>query len=222
MRIRHHIAALAALLLLLPAQVRAQQLYVSDVQEITVRTGPSLDNKILQMVKSGSRMEKIREEGEWAMVRTDAGKEGWVLKRYLSPDTPVKVQFDEFKARNTEMLEKASKVEAIIGKFEEDNKTLQKNLAASQAEATRLKTEYETLSKANTNVAEMTKSFQEMRAAHDASKQEMERLRRENETLRDISDVKWFLAGAGVFFGGWLFGYLLGRSARKKANRAYL
>lgn len=221
MRIRQKIAVLA-FLLLFPCQLRAQQIYVSDVQEITVRTGPSLDNKIVQMVRSGARMEKLREEGEWAMVRTDTGKEGWMLKRYLSPDTPVKVQFEEFKARNAEMLDKSSKVEAIIGRYEEETKSLQKALATSQSEATRLKSEYETLSKANTNVAEMTKSFQEMRAAHDAARQEMERLRRENETLRDISDVKWFLAGAGVFFGGWVFGYLLGRSARKKANRAYL
>jgi len=221
MRIRHHMAALAVMLVL-PAQGWAQQLYVTDVQEITVRTGPSMDNKIVQMVKSGSRIEKVRDEGEWALVRTDGGKEGWVLKRYLSPETPVKVQFEDFKTRNAELVEKAGKVEAIIGKFEEENKSLQKTLAASQAENTRIKSEYETLSKANANVAEMTKSFQEMRAAHEAAKQEMERLRRENETLRDISDVKWFLAGAGVFFGGWLFGYLLGRSARKKANRAYL
>lgn len=221
MRIRKHIAVLAVLLLV-PTQGWAQQIYVSDVQEITVRTGPSLDNKVIQMVKSGSRIEKIRDEGEWAMVRTDTGKEGWVLKRYLSPEAPVKVQFEDFKARNADLVEKAGKVEAIIGKYEEENKNLQKNLAASQSEAAKLKSEYETLSKANANVAEMTKSFQEMRAAHDAAKQEMERLRRENETLRDISDVKWFLAGAGVFFGGWLFGYLLGRSARKKANRAYL
>jgi heme/copper-type cytochrome/quinol oxidase subunit 3 len=71
-------------------------------------------------------------------------------------------------------------------------------------------------------VAEMTKSFQEMKAASESAKQDVEKFKRENETLRDISDVKWFLAGAGVFFGGWLFGYLLGRSARKKANRMYL
>jgi len=221
MRILRYIAALAAVLSL-PSLALAQQLFVSDVQEITVRTGPSLDNKIVQMVKSGTKLEKIKDEGEWALVRTDTGKEGWVLKRYLSTDTPVKVQFDDFRARNAEMIEKAGKVESIVGKFEEENKGLQKNLAATQAEFAKLKSEYETLSKANANVAEMTRSFHDMKAASDAAKQEMERIKRENETLRDISDVKWFLAGAGVFFGGWLFGYLLGRAARKKANRMYL
>jgi len=221
MRILRYIAVCSALLCL-PSLAAAQQLFVSDVQEITVRTGPSLDNKIVQMVKSGAKMDKIKDEGEWAMVRTDTGKEGWVLKRYLSPDMPVKVQFEEFKARNAEMIEKAGKVEAIVGKFEEENRNLQKNLAGIQGEYGKLKSEYETLSKANANVAEMTKSFHEMKAASEAARQETDRLKRENETLRDISDVKWFLAGAGVLFAGWVFGYLLGRSARKKSNRMYL
>ncbi len=221
MRIRLILAVLAAFWLA-PAGAWAQQAFVSDVQEITVRTGPSLDNKIVQMVKSGTRIEKLREEGEWAMVRTDTGKEGWVLKRYLTADVPVKVQFDEFKSRNAEMLEKAGRVEAIVGRYEEEVKGLQKNQSQAQADAAKARQEFETLSKANSNVAEMTKIFNETKAANEAIKQELDRLKRENQTLRDISDVKWFLAGAGVFFGGWTFGYLLGRSARKKANRMYL
>jgi len=218
----YHIAALLAVLLFAALPARAQQLYVADVQEITVRTGPSLENKIVQMLKSGSRLEKLKEEGEWLYVRTDAGKEGWVLKRYLSTDTPVKVQFEDFKARNAELIEKAGKVEAIIGRYEEENKTLQKNLTSLQAEHGRIKAEFEALSKANANVAEMTRSFAELKAAAEANKQELDRIRRENDSLRDLSDVKWFLAGAGVLLAGWLFGYLLGRSARKKANRMYL
>lgn len=221
MRILRLLAALAAISLL-PVLAQAQQLFVSDVQEITVRSGPALDSKIVQMVKSGSRIERIKEEGEWANVRTESGKEGWVLKRYLSPDVPVKVQFEEFRTKNAEMIDKAGKVEAIVAKFEEENKNLQKTIAALQGENAKVRTEYDTLSKANANVAEMTKTYHEMKAVSETARQDMDRLKRENETLRDISDVKWFLAGAGVFFGGWLFGYLLGRAARKKANRMYL
>ena len=214
--------AVCAALLCLPSLAAAQQLFVSDVQEITVRTGPSLDSKIVQMVKSGSKMEKLKDEGEWAMVRTDGGKEGWVLKRYLSQDTPVKVQFEDFKARNADLVEKAGKVEAIIGKYETENKSLQQNLTQTRDDFAKLKSDYEVLSKANANVAEMTKKFAEMKASSDTTAQEIEQLKHRNESLQDLSDAKWFLAGSGVFFGGWLFGYLLGRSARKKANRVYL
>lgn len=221
MHIPRIIAALA-LFILLPAAASAQQLYVAEVQEITVRTGPSLENKIVQLVKSGSRLDKVKEEGDWVLVRTDTGKEGWVLKRYLTTDVPVRVKFDEFKVKNAEMIDKAGKVEAIVGKFEEDNKTLQQKLAASQADFAKVKGEYEALQRANADVAEMTKNFRDLKAATEAARQEIEQLKRKNESLQDLSDVKWFLAGAGVLFAGWLFGYLLGRSARKKANRMYL
>lgn len=221
MRILRYIAVSASLLCF-PCLASAQQLFVSDVQEITVRTGPSLDNKIVQMVKSGSKLEKLKEEGEWAQVRTDTGKEGWVLKRFISSDTPVKVQFEDYKARNAEMIEKAGNIDAIVSKYEEENKNLQKSLASTQGDFSKLKSEYDALAKANTDVADMTRNFQDMKTSSEAARQEAEKLKRENGTLRDISDVKWFLAGAGVFFGGWLFGYLLGRSSRKKTNRVYL
>lgn len=211
-----------ALVVFLPAAAVAQQLYVAEVQEITVRTGPSLENKIVQLVKSGARLDKLKEEGDWILVRTDTGKEGWVLKRYLTTDVPVRVKFEEFKVKNAEMIDKAGKVESIVGKFEEDNKSLQQKLAAAQAESAKIKAEFETLQRANADVAEMTRNFRELKASAEAAKQEIEQLKRRNESLQDLSDVKWFLAGAGVLFAGWLFGYLLGRSARKKANRMYL
>jgi len=221
MRILPIIAALAVFLCISQAAV-ADPVYVADVQEITVRTGPSLENKIVQLVKSGSRLEKLKEEGEWAQVRTDSGKDGWVLKRYLSGETPVKVQFETFKARNADMIEKADKVEAIIGKYEQESKALQEKLAALKADYDKVKSDFESLARANADVAEMTKSFGQIKASAESAKQEIDQLRRRNESLQDLSDVKWFLAGAGVLFAGWLFGYLLGRSSRKKSNRMYL
>ena len=200
----------------------AQQLFVSEVQEISLRSGPSMENKTVQMIKSGSKVEKLRDEGEWSQVRAESGREGWVLKRYLTADAPVRAQFEEFKIRNAEMIDKAAKVEAVIARYEEEAKGLQKSLATLQTEHSRLKSEYDTLAKANANVAEMTKTYHEAKAAQDVAHQEAEKLKRENDSLRDISDVKWFLAGAGVLLGGWFFGYMLGRSARRKSGRMLL
>lgn len=205
-----------------PGVLLADQIYVADVQDITLRSGPSMDNKPILMIKSGLKVDKIKEEGEWAYVRTDTGKEGWVLKRFLSTDTPLKVQFDQYKTQNAEMLEKAGQIQGIISKYEDQIKDLQKNLTSEQTDNTKLKKDYDTLSQANANVTELAKKHQELRANFDSLKQDADRFKRENETLRDLSDVKWFLSGAGVFFGGWVLGYMLGRSSRKKTNRMYL
>lgn len=205
-----------------PCLALAEQLFVSDVQEITVRTGPSLESKIVQILKSGSKLEKLKEEGEWAEVRTETGKDGWVLKRYITAETPTKVKFEDFKAKNADLVEKADKIDAIVGKYEEDNKNLRKTIASLQNDNAKIKQEFDALTQANANVADLAKKYQELKAFVEAGKQDADKLKRENEMLRDLSDVKWFLAGGGVFFGGWLFGYLLGRSSKKKSNRMYL
>lgn len=211
-----------AVLLVLPCMAAAQQLFVTDVQEITVRSGTSLDSKVVQLLKSGSKMEKLKEEGDWINVRTETGKEGWVLKRYSTAETPIKVKFEEFKAKNADLVEKADKVDAVIGKYEEENKNLRKTLATLQGDNAKIKQDFDALTQANANVADLAKKYQELKASVEAGKSDADKLMRENEMLRDLSDVKWFVAGGGVFFLGWVFGYLLGRSSKKKANRMYL
>jgi len=213
---------LMGMLACLPVLAAAEQLFVTEVQEITVRTGPSLESKIVQLLKSGAKLEKLKEEGDWINVRTETGKEGWVLKRYITAETPIKVKFEDFKAKNADLVEKADKVEAIIGKYEEENKTLRKNLTTLQGDNAKIKQDYDALTQANANVADLARKYQELKDFVEAGKQDAEKLKRENAMLRDLSDVKWFLAGGGVFFGGWVFGYLLGRSSKKKSNRMYL
>ena len=214
--------ALMAVLAVLPGLAAAEQMFVADVQEITVRTGPNLDSKIVQLLKSGSKLEKLKEDGDWINVRTETGKEGWVLKRYLTVETPIKVKFEDFKAKNADLVEKADKIDAIVGKYEEENKNLRKTLAALQGDNAKIKQEFDALTQANANVADLAKKYQDLKDSVEAGKSDADKLKRENEMLRDLSDVKWFVAGGGVFFAGWVFGYLLGRSSRKKSNRMYL
>lgn len=211
-----------AVFMVLPGMAAAEQVFVAEVQEITVRTGPNLESKIIQLLKSGSKLEKLKEEGDWVSVRTETGKEGWVLKRYITGETPIKVKFEDFKAKNADLVEKADKIDAVVGKYEEENKNLRKTLTTMQTDNARIKQEFDALTQANANVADLAKKYQDLKTSVEAGKSDAEKLKRENEMLRDLSDVKWFVAGGGVFFVGWVFGYLLGRSSRKKASRMYL
>lgn len=76
-------------MLILPVSGEAQTVYVSDEFEITLRTGPGNDHKIISMPKSGNAMEILQKGEEWSRVRLPDGKEGWVLSRYISPTRPA-------------------------------------------------------------------------------------------------------------------------------------
>ena len=67
--------------------------YVTDSFEITLRTGPGNENKIIAMLFSGRPLEVLDTRGECSQVKVlDGGKEGWVLSRYLVTRLPWEVQ----------------------------------------------------------------------------------------------------------------------------------
>jgi len=68
--------------------VQAETMYVGDIIKITVRTGPGINHKIVAMINSGERVEVLKPEDEWSLVRITNGKEGWVLSRFLKSKEP--------------------------------------------------------------------------------------------------------------------------------------
>jgi len=100
--------------LLVVGTAHAQTSYVTDVFEITLRSGPTNSNKILKMLPSSTAVEVLRSDKDWSLVRAE-GVEGWVLTRYLTGTVPAALQAERFakenetlRAKMAEMTEKTS------------------------------------------------------------------------------------------------------------------
>ncbi len=77
------------LLLFAVAVAHGQTRYVSDDLVITLRSGPSTQNAIIDNLNSGDAVDILEEEDDsgYSRVRVRAsGAEGWVLSRYLSTE----------------------------------------------------------------------------------------------------------------------------------------
>jgi len=65
----------------------ATEAYVSDSFEITFRTGPGVDRKIIATLRSGDRVQVLEAGETWSRIRPFregiSDTEGWVLSRYL-------------------------------------------------------------------------------------------------------------------------------------------
>ncbi len=72
----------------LAGPLSAKDIYVSGVTKITMRTGPGTEHKIVVMLTSGSKLEIMEYQKDWSQVRTDRGKTGWVLSRFLTEEAP--------------------------------------------------------------------------------------------------------------------------------------
>ena len=86
-------------LILSVAMVTAESKYVSEDFEITLRTGPGTDRKIIELIPSGREVEIVTPGDEWTEVQTPGGKQGWVLTRYLTNELPTALKLDHLQAR---------------------------------------------------------------------------------------------------------------------------
>ncbi len=120
------------LVLLFPTVSQSQDLYVSDYREVMVRTGPSLRNKIIAVLKTGNAVKLVREaEEDYYLVALPDGREGYILKGYVTEQIPP--------ARQVQLLE-----DQIAKQNQELDRLLKENtrLQAAQEEIPRNEAEY--------------------------------------------------------------------------------
>lgn len=130
---------LVVLILLVPTVSRAQDLYVSDYREVMVRTGPSLRNKIIAVLKTGDAVTLIREaEEDYYLVALPDGREGYMLKGYVTEQIPP--------AHRVRLLEdQVAKQNQELTRLREENSLLQATLEETQRNAAERETHIQTL-----------------------------------------------------------------------------
>ncbi len=129
------------LVALTPSNARAETMYISDIMEITLRTGPGRDNKIITMITSGQKIEVLRQAEKWSKIRLSNGKEGWVLNRFLSKEKSnliklkdLKKEFEALKIKSAPLIEEKNRLK-------NENARLSTALAARLRETDALKEE---------------------------------------------------------------------------------
>jgi len=96
------------LFILFSSTTHAKTMYITDDLIITVRRKPSLDFKIVDKLTSNEKVDILKTEGSWAQISFKDNKTGWVLKRFLTEETPKPIQIAELKktVKKIEVLEK--------------------------------------------------------------------------------------------------------------------
>ena len=175
----------------------AEDIYVTGVTKITMRTGPGVEHKIVVMLKSGTKLKIVEYQKDWTQVGTDQGRTGWVLSRFLTQKIPDALLVEKLNKYNQELM---SKLKAI----EDENKTL----TVKNAILVQIEEKYNKLKQESSDFLKLDAKYKEMMQLYEAQKNQI-------ATLEDDlnSEPKlWFLIGPGVFIVGLFFGL----STRKK------
>jgi SH3 domain protein len=172
-----------------PAVVLGKSLYVRDnIREALVRTGPTLENKIIAILKPGQEVTLAGEEENHYIVVTPNGSQGYVLKYQMTDQSPAEKRLQEIEQRTQQKIKD----------LETQTQTQEKELIALREERSQLEAAKKQAEERAMQHADMIAQLQAQQSA------------RENEEA-----VEWFLAGAGVLLLGVLFGRLWGGAARK-------
>jgi len=205
------------LLLSTPAAL-AESRYITDQMEITVRTGPGTDRKIIAMAKSAEKDELLEAGQEWSLVRLPDGKEGWVISRFLSSLVPVRLLYQQLQEKHTAQSERNSTLEEENKSLSEENRQLAETLQATQSELTELKQNYDTLKNDSAEFLKIKSEFDRTSAQLTEQTEKSQDLERELSHKAMNHNIKWFLAGAGVL----IVGILVGMTSKRQRRRSSL
>lgn len=198
---RHLVISLLTLLAV--ATTAAADTYVvSSDSEIPVRSGQGTEYKIISLLQKGDSVTSLEEDGYWLRVRTATGREGWLLKRYLSSTQPIDDAFSFPTATGNDTEETSPEAEPDT--FQPEAGILPENSEPLQPEETRPLLAEQQLKEADKELGEL--------------REKLAAVTLENKKLQEDERIKWFLAGGGVLIIGWLLGLISCKSRKRKPS----
>ncbi len=121
----------------------AETFYVSGHRELMLRTGPSVEHRIIAVLRTGNEMEVLGQEGDYNLVSLPDGRQGYVLKSFLTNEPPPQRRIEDLTAK---VEAQAAELEQLRGenlqlvaandKLAKDNQSDKRHLRRLQQEST--------------------------------------------------------------------------------------
>ena len=208
------------LLVAAPALHAAEVKYVTDIFEVTMRSGTSTSNNIVRLLKSGQAVTVLEEDlaSKYSLVETDSGKQGYVLSRFLMDVPAAKQTLEELKSSFAqqrlvvdEQKSEIAETKQKLGQEKSDNKALKSTLRASEQELT----EVRTAAQDTLNILDQNKRLQ---TVVDELREEKAQLSDINAELSDSTQLDWFVRGGAVSLIAFIIGIIVTRIRWKKQD----
>lgn len=199
----------------------AQSAWVTDQFEITLRTGPSTSNAIQRMLPSGTQLEilEIDEEEGYTRVRAPDGTEGWVITRYLMREPSAREQLARLTEQVASATERGSSLGSQLTAIRSEYEAAQNRIRTLEQENSRLQEELDEIKRTAANVLAIDSQNKTLQRELTDAEIRVSALEEQNRDLQSQQRRNWFIAGAGVMFGGVLVGLILPRIRWQRRSR---
>jgi SH3 domain protein len=194
--------------------------YVTDSLKVTLRTGPSTENKIIAMLSSGEPVEIVEIRDDWTRIRLlnpeSEQKEGWLLSRFLIKRQPWEAKARDLSRENASIREKLALIEEKWKESSRHAGEFQKKLRHTSEALEQAQTNFDSLKKEASDYLKLKEEYEAIRSTLQKAQENIQNLTDENESLKSSQHIKWFLAGALIVFSSLLIGLIIGRQQRKR------
>jgi len=199
-------------------EVIAESRYVQPSAEVVLRTGGGREYKVIGMVKDGDKVELLEEDDSYALVRVAGGKEGWMLKRFLTVEPPLSTIVASLRAENERLKQKevefTQKYEEVAAKLSQ----MEADLNSALGERNQITADYQNLQRDTADVIQIKNDMLQATQQNTVLAEEMAVLKEENNRLKKDKSINWFMAGGGVLLVGMFLGRLLSSSRKRKSS----
>jgi SH3 domain protein len=194
--------------------------YITDVFEVTMRSGTSTTNSIVRLLRSGEAVTLLEQDlvSQYSLVESGDGKKGYVLTRFLMDAPAAKQSLRELKesyAQQRQRLDQQSQqiidLEKSLEQEQADTNALKTTLRASEQELS----EVREATRDTLNILEQNKRLQ---AVVDQLRQEKTELSDVNAKLSDSTQIDWFVRGSAVSLIAFIIGILVTRIRWRKQD----
>ena len=139
-------------------------LYVTDRLRLSLYSQADSKSGTLQLLNSGDKLAILQISGNYALVITPNGKQGWVKRGFLVPEPTAILLLEEEKKKNEQLsedIEKLGNSKLVIDQYEKDMDVLTENIQA-------LKIENDQASNTITELKQAAQEKAEIQAVKDA------------------------------------------------------
>ncbi len=193
--------------------------YITDEFEVTMRSGTSTSNNILQLLKSGEAVTILEEEVDnYSLVESEAGKKGYVLSRYLADSPSAKYLLGQLQIKSIEQQEANTVLQSEIQRLQADLESERFDVAGLRNVLEATENELSSVKDASENTLKIVENNKQLKNTVTKLTRNNSGLSEENKTLKDNSNMDWFIRGAGVSLIAFVVGILITRIRWRKQD----
>ena len=212
---------LLCLLLILAGNAAAETRYVSDMLEITMRSGKGTNYGITRMLRSGTPVQvlEVDKETGYTKVRTDNGKEGWVLSRFLMKVQAARERLAAAEKSLAELELENRKLSTAMAAMTDEKKALASNLNELEGESRSVSQELAEIKRTASSALAIDAENKDLKSRLVSLERQLQTVQQENQSLKDRTARDWFMVGAAVILLGIIIGLIIPKIRfRKKSS----